>query len=140
MVLGKKMKTFTITTTSDNGRISIRKAHLSLQLRGVTNWQRLKVNTSFRSLMALLLPALKWQIISIRVNKWILPRLLQRSKECRGHYSTLYHATSQWIMRSDTHLFFWHIVKNSVHLKFKIMSITCRFHVSDIVLTLLISY
>ena len=70
----------------------------------------------------------------------ILPRLLQRSKECRGHYSTLYHATSQWIMRSDTHLFFWHNVQKSVHLKFKIMSITCRFHVSDMVLTLLISY
>ena len=35
--------------------------------------------------------------------KSILPRLLQRSKECRGHYSTLYHATSQWIMRNDTH-------------------------------------
>ena len=32
----------------------------------------------------------------------ILPRLLQRSKECRCHYSTLYHATSQWVMRSDT--------------------------------------
>ena len=32
----------------------------------------------------------------------ILPRLLQRSKECRGHYSTIYHAASQWIMRSDT--------------------------------------
>ena len=30
----------------------------------------------------------------------ILPRLLQRSKECRGHYSTIYHATSQWIIRS----------------------------------------
>ena len=29
----------------------------------------------------------------------ILPRLLQRSKECRGHYSTLYHATLQWIIR-----------------------------------------
>ena len=53
-------------------------------------------------------------------SSWILPRLLQRSKECRGHYSTLYHATSQWIMRSDTHLFFWHNVKKSVHLKFKI--------------------
>ena len=25
----------------------------------------------------------------------ILPRLLQRSKECRGHNSTLYHDTSQ---------------------------------------------
>ena len=23
----------------------------------------------------------------------ILPRLLQRSKKCRGHYSTIYHAT-----------------------------------------------
>ena len=64
----------------------------------------------------------------------ILPRLLQRSKECRGHYSTLYHATSQWIIRSYTHLSFWHNVKKSVHLKFKIMSITCRFHISDVVL------
>ena len=34
----------------------------------------------------------------------ILPRLLQRSKDCRGHYSTTYHATSQWVMRNDTHL------------------------------------
>ena len=33
-------------------------------------------------------------------KKLILPRLLQRSKECRGHYSTIYHATSQWIIRS----------------------------------------
>ena len=72
----------------------------------------------------------------------ILPRLLQRSKKCRGHYSTctLYHATSQWIMRSDTHLFFWHNVRISVPLKFKIMSITCRFHVSDVVLAWNISY
>ena len=31
---------------------------------------------------------------------YILP--LQRSKECHGHYSMIYHATSQWIMRSDT--------------------------------------
>ena len=27
----------------------------------------------------------------------ILPRLLQRSKKCRGHYSTIYHAMSQLI-------------------------------------------
>ena len=70
----------------------------------------------------------------------ILPRLLQRSKECRGQFSTIYHATPQWIMRNYTHLSFWQNVKKSVHLKFKIMPITCRFHVSDVVLTLYISY
>ena len=31
-------------------------------------------------------------------------------------------------------------VKKSMHLKFKIMSITCSFHVSDVVLTFYISY
>ena len=36
----------------------------------------------------------------------ILPRLLQRSKKCRGHYSMIYHAMSQLIMTSDTHLSF----------------------------------
>ena len=36
------------------------------------------------------------------INKF-LPRLLQRSKEFRGHNSTIYHATSQCIMRSDTY-------------------------------------
>ena len=75
----------------------------------------------------------------VNITEWvaltaILPRLLQRSKECSGHYSTLYHATSQLIKRCDTHLFFWHNVKKSVHLKFKIMSIICRFHISDVVL------
>ena len=38
------------------------------------------------------------------------------------------------------HLSFWHNVKESQRLKFKIISITCRFHVSDVVLTLYISY
>ena len=52
----------------------------------------------------------------------ILPRLLQRSKECRGLYSTLYHATSQWIMRSD---FFWHNVKNPCIWSSK----SCQLHV-----------
>ena len=46
------------------------------------------------------------KITRVFIINTILPRLLQRSKDCRGHYSTLYHATSQWIMRSDTHLFF----------------------------------
>ena len=31
-------------------------------------------------------------------------------------------------------------MKNSVHLKFKIMSITCRFHFSNVVMTLYTSY
>ena len=79
-------------------------------------------------------------LYQIKHQNYILPRLLQRSKECRGHYSTIYHATSHWTMRSDAHLSFWHNVKKSVHLKFKIMSITCRFHVSDVVFTLYISY
>ena len=76
----------------------------------------------------------------IKFLSFIQPRLLQRSKEWRGHYSTLYHATSQWIMRSDTHLFFWQNVKKFVHLKFTIMSVICGFHVSDVVLTFYILY
>ena len=39
--------------------------------------------------------------VPVSARKLILPRLLQRSKECRGHYSTIHHPTSQWIMRSD---------------------------------------
>ena len=45
----------------------------------------------------------------------ILPRLLERSKKCRGHYSTIYHATLQWIMRTEV------MHKIRVQLKFKIM-------------------
>ena len=45
----------------------------------------------------------------------ILPRLLERSKRCRGHYSTIYHATLQWIMRTEV------MHKIRVKLKFKIM-------------------
>ena len=36
-----------------------------------------------------------------------------KKKKCRGHYSTIYHDTSQWVMRSDTHLSFWHNIKKS---------------------------
>ena len=43
-------------------------------------------------------------------------------------------------MKSDTHLFFWENVKKSVHLKLKTMSIACKFHVFDLMLTLYISY
>ena len=35
----------------------------------------------------------------------------------------IYHATSYWDMRSDTHHSFWHYLEKSVRLKFKIMSI-----------------
>ena len=59
---------------------------------------------------------------------------------CKDQRNAVYTTTSQWIMRSDTHLSFWHNVKKSVQLKFKIMSITCRFHISTVVLTLYISY
>ena len=66
---------------------------------------------------------LAW-ILPIQCKTQLLPRLLQRSTECHGHYSTIYHATSQWNIRSYTHLYFWQNVKKSMHLKFKIMSIT----------------
>ena len=46
------------------------------------------------------------------------------------HYTMLRHN----VLREVMHLFFWHNVKKSVHVKFTIMSITCRFHVSDVVL------
>ena len=59
---------------------------------------------------------------------WVIrQRLFQRSKKCRDHYSTIYHAKSQWVKRSDTHLSSWINVKKSVRLKFKIKSIACRF-------------
>ena len=32
---------------------------------------------------------------------FILPWLLQRSKKYRGHCSTIYHTTLQWVMGSD---------------------------------------
>ena len=60
----------------------------------------------------------------------ILPLLLQRSKKCHGHYSTTYHATSQWIIRSDIYTSQY---EESVYLKFKIIAIARRFHVSDVV-------
>ena len=46
----------------------------------------------------------------------ILPRLWKRSKKYRSHYSTIYHATTQQIMRIDTklELRLTH-VKKSVH-------------------------
>ena len=87
-------------------------------------------------------------IITFKLNKWLLvlnyysmvvrwiwvfwvqkansTALLQKSKKCRGHYSTIYHATSQWVIRSETHLSVGHNVKNSLRLKLKVMSITCR--------------
>ena len=62
----------------------------------------------------------------------ILPRILQKSKKCSGHYSTIYHATSQWVMRSETCLSFWHNVNKSISLKFNIISVKCRFQVFDV--------
>ena len=76
--------------------------------------------------------------INLEVFNFHSTTVIHRSKIFRGHYSTLYHATSQKIMGRDTHLFYRHNVKESVHLKFKIMLFTCRFHVLDVVLTLYI--
>ena len=70
------------------------------------------------------------------IKTTILPRLLEKSKKCRVHYSMTYYSTSQMIMRS-LHLTHG---KKSVHSNFKFISISCRFHVSDVVLTLYISY
>ena len=52
--------------------------------------------------------------------------------------STIYQLTLQRVMKSDTHLFYWENVKKVVHLKLKTMSITYRFHVFDLMLTLYI--
>lgn len=41
-----------------------------------------------------------------------------------------------WRDMSNTHLSFWHNVKNFVRIKFIIMSIACRFHFVDVVLTM----
>ena len=58
---------------------------------------------------------------------WVIrQRLLQLSKKCRNHYSSMYHAKSQWVKRSDTHLSSWINVKKFVRLKFKIKSIACK--------------
>ena len=55
----------------------------------------------------------------------VLNQILLRSKKCCCHYSMIYmyHNISQWVLRSDTQLSFWHNVKKSVSLKFKIMPI-----------------
>ena len=67
---------------------------------------------------------------------------MQRPKKYydQNHYCTIYHATSQWVIRSDTHIFLWHNVKKSVRLKSKALSITRRFQVFHVVLTLYLSF
>ena len=65
--------------------------------------------------------------IQTRVNKQnefirILPQLLQRSKRCQGHYSMICHSTP--LLRESDKICGW---------KLKIISITCRFHVFDLV-------
>ena len=49
-------------------------------------------------------------------------------------FSAIYHATSQWVMKIDTNLSYLYSVKKSMDLKYNIMSITCRFHVSYLTL------
>ena len=61
-----------------------------------------------------------------------LSQLLQKSKKCSIYYSPIYHTMSQWVLRSEIHLSFWHNVKKSMSLKFKIISVTCRFQVFDV--------
>ena len=78
----------------------------------------------------------------------ILPPLLQKEKETTGNRCVaksvlkIENSKHRQLMGSflqsncDTHLSLRHNVKKSLRLKFKIMSITCRFHVFDVVLTL----
>ena len=61
-----------------------------------------------------------------------LSQLLQTSKKCINYYSPVYHAMSQWVLWSEILLTFWHNVKKSMSLKFKIISVTCRFQVFDV--------
>ena len=61
-----------------------------------------------------------------------LSQLLQKSKKCSNNYSPIYHAMSQWVLWSEIHLSFWHNVKKSMSLKFKIISVTCRFKMFDV--------
>lgn len=62
---------------------------------------------------------------------FFLPRLLQRS---------LFNDIPRYVTMGLIHTSFWHQVKKSVLLKFKIISNTCIYHVCDVVLTLFISY
>ena len=66
--------------------------------------------------------------------------VMQRSKECCGYYSTIYHVMSQLVLRSYTHISLCLTVKKSVLLKSKIFLITCRFQVFEEVWTLNISF
>lgn len=61
-----------------------------------------------------------------------LSQLLQKSKKCINYYSPIYHTMSQWVLRSEIHLSFWHNVKKSMSLKFNIISVKCRFQVFDV--------
>ena len=66
---------------------------------------------------------------------------MQRSEKCHSHYSTINHGASQWVLRSDRYLSFLAQCKEiPFYLIFKIMSITCRFHYFDLVVTLYISF
>ena len=70
--------------------------------------------------------AIKFRDLSINIVSKVgfFQRFLQRTKRCRGRYSTIYHATSQWFIRNNTHLSFWHNVKKkTARLKLK----SCQF-------------
>lgn len=74
--------------------------------------------------------------ISKKVNKlnstMVIAKITEKSVIILRYTTLCYN----WVLRSDIHLSLLHNVKKSVSLKFKIVSITCSFHVFDMVLTL----
>ena len=57
----------------------------------------------------------------------------------KGMSRSLFYDIPCYVTMDYEKWFFWYNLKKSVHLRFKIMSITCRFQVSTAVLTLYIS-
>ena len=66
---------------------------------------------------------------------YIVPRVLQRSKKYRGHNSRVYNASSQWVMKRDTHSLFY----NKKYPWISNLEELCSIHLFDLVLTLYIS-
>ena len=70
--------------------------------------------------------ALRWNWV-FWVQKANSTAFIAKIKEMpRSLFYDIPYATSQWVIRSETHLSIGHNMKNSLRLKLKVMSITCR--------------
>ena len=97
-------------------------------MKSIRHWElKFKTKTSMKWIrklyrIAALSSLARWCGVALMVRSQplytILPRLLQRSKKCRGHYSTLYHATSQWIMRMWGNPYIWSSKSCQLHVDF----------------------